>query len=115
MRFFLIVFFFFLGSHMLLAQSSPVEYYTFSSRIESKDTMGLYSKIFSPENKNPNEFYFLLAKGDYFLLQGNVKEALNNYSGAIDYLKSGARDSLYALANGKIGFLHYYFIEIKMI
>ncbi len=93
---------------LLFAQQSPSDYYAIFSKIDSKDTTGLYQKIFSSENKNPDKFYSLVAKGDYLFAQDNLKDAFDNYNAAFELIKNGPKDTLYALANYKIGSLHYF-------
>lgn len=108
MRILLISCLFLFISCVLKAQRDPADYYTILKKIETKDTSGLYSRIFSAENKDPHPLYFLLAKGDYRMFEGNVIESLNNFSAALTSLNHGVQDTLYALANSKIGTLHYF-------
>lgn len=89
------------------SQKNAAEYFLLSNTIKEKDTIGLYTKIFTANNKNPDKIYFLLLKGDYYLISDNVKEALNNYSGALELVNDGAKDTVYAFVNYKMGLLHY--------
>lgn len=108
MRIFSALFLYMLCPFLLNAQCIPAEYYSFLKKIETKDTVGLYSVLLSEGKNNPGCLYHLLAKGDYFLAQGNLKESLNNYSAALTFVNNGPKDTTYALVNSKIGSFHYF-------
>ncbi len=108
MRTLMLLFVLVLSNCFAFSQVSSGQYYSLYSKIESKDTVGLFSKICSLKKANPSSFYVLLAEGDYRLIQGKLKDALNSYSDAMANVESIDIDTLQALVNYKIGSLHYF-------
>src|SRR6202008_2878172 len=100
--------FFICFSFLSSSQKSSSDYYNIFKLIESRDTVGLFTKIYTKENADHPVIYSSLAKGDYSLGRGDLKEALDNYTAALTMLKPADPDSTRALVYAKVAMFHYW-------
>ena len=86
------------------AQMSSENYFVIYSKFVSEDSVGLFDQIFL--NKNKDNFYSHLAKGDYYLLKHDNKNSLSEYSLAGKLFPDA--DSIKAFYQYKIGYFYFY-------
>ncbi|MFZ5551737.1 MAG: tetratricopeptide repeat protein [Bacteroidota bacterium] len=93
---------FFLFCYGWMYSMSPEAYYAIHYKTESGDTTGMHDLLL--QKADLSDFYLSLARGDYFFVSGKTTEALDEYLHALQLSKN--TDSLFALANYKVGYLY---------